>query len=258
MSIERLSLQSGPSAQRRVNDATVLVQPIGALEHHGPHLPLGTDALIAEAFADALAGSVTSAEIEVLPTISYGLSTEHIWAPGTFTLSPATLSALLDDLAVSAVRLGVTRFAFLNTHGGNTHLLRVVCRELRARHDLMTFLVVPFLPPDNGGPAGDPAEGGFGIHGHAAETSVMRYLHPELVEMSLATRSIPTFLREFEHIGFGRTAEFSWLSKDLSESGVIGDPTLATGELGKQLFTDGVDHVLAALEDIARFSFPAR
>jgi creatinine amidohydrolase len=251
-----LSGLSGPAAAADVDPHTVALQPIGATEHHGPHLPLGTDALIAAALSEAVSTHADAPDLIVLPTLSYGLSTEHVWAPGTVTMSPTTLSAVLDDVAASMVRLGVTRLAILNTHGGNTDLLRVACREIRAEHGLMTFLVMPSVPPDKGGPPGDPREEGLGIHGSASETSLVLYLHPEAVDMSLAERHIPSFINEYRHVGLSGTAEFGWLSSDLDPSGVAGDPTLATPEDGKRIFEGAVDRVVEALAEVSRFEFP--
>jgi creatinine amidohydrolase len=159
----------------------------------GPISPLGTAAIIADAISNSLISVVTCCDVAVTPTIAYGLSSEHAWASGTFTLSATTHLALLNDVAASVVRLGVERLALLNTHGGNTHLLRVICREIRVRHGLQTFLIVPMRPPDNGGSGGDPRENGLGIHGHADETSLMLYLHLDLVDIKRAARSVPSF-----------------------------------------------------------------
>lgn len=239
-----------------VRATTVLLQPIGAFEHHGPHLPLHTDAIVVDELARVLVRDRPELGLMVLPTLSYGLSSEHVWAAGTVSLNPATLLAVLDDLASSVVRAGIDRLAFLNGHGGNTHLLRVACREMRVRHGLLTFLLQPALPPDNGGPPGDPREEGLGIHGGLGETSMMMHLRPELVELEKAEPSLPAWLRGYTHLGFGRAAEFGWTSQDLCESGVIGDPTLASAELGRQRFELAVATVGDALAEVAAFDFP--
>lgn len=247
---------AGPDVLPTMGEARVLLQPIGAFEHHGPHLPLSTDSLVVDAVAQAVVADHPELEVSLLPTLSYGLSTEHVWAPGTVTLSVSTLLAVLDDVATAAVRAGAGRLALLNGHGGNTHLLRVACREIRAKHGLATFLVHPSLPPDNGGPPTDPREEGLGIHGGLGETSVVLYLRPDLVDMSKAERAVPSWVNERGSVGFGGTAEFAWLSNDLSPSGVAGDPTIATAEAGKVRFESAVTAVAGALADISAFRFP--
>ena len=252
----RAGERSGPALSAALDGRSILLQPIGAFEHHGPHLPLATDALVVEALAEAALAARPSSGVHLLPTLSYGLSSEHLWAPGTVSLSARTLLAVLDDLAASARRAGATRLALLNGHGGNTHLLRVACREARVAHGLHAFLLHASLPPDNGGPPTDPREEGLGIHGGLGETSVLLHLRPDLVDLTLAERSIPSFVHDYPHLGFDGAGEFAWCSNDLTPSGVVGDPTLATPEAGKERFEAAVAEVVAALDEIGRFRFP--
>ena len=246
---------TGPEAAE-VGPRSVVLQPIAAVEHHGPHLPLVTDTLIADALCDALVARADDDDVLVLPTLSYGLSTEHVWAPGTVTLTPGNLLGVLDDVARSVVRLGGSRLAFLNTHGGNTDLLRVAAREIRARHGLLCFVVMPMLPPDKGGPPSDEREQGLGIHGSASETSLVRYLRPDLVAMEHARRAVPSFLLDYRYVGLAGGAEVAWLSNDLGPEGVIGDPTLATEAAGKERFEAALESVVEILAEIAGFTFP--
>lgn len=247
---------AGPDLAAAVDDETVLLQPIGAFEHHGPHLPLATDAIVVDALARSVAAAPVDAKVLVLPTLTYGLSSEHLWAPGTVSLSPSVLLGVLDDVAASAARAGVERLVLLNGHGGNTHLLRVACREMRATRGLKAFLLHASLPPDNGGPPTDPREEGLGIHGGIGETAVMLHLRPDLVDMAKAERSVPSWVNDYPRLAFDGPGEFAWLSNDLSESGVAGDPTLATAELGRQRFEASVDELAATLAEVGRFRFP--
>ena len=129
VNVRSFSDLSGPDLAGAITASTVVLQPIGSVEHHGSHLPLATDALVVDALARAVAGEAPDLDMLVLPTLYYGLSTEHVWAPGTVSLSPSTLLALLDDIGASVARSGAKRFVFLNGHGGNTHLLRVAARQ---------------------------------------------------------------------------------------------------------------------------------
>lgn len=247
---------TAPDARRAVTDGTVLVQPIGAIEQHGPHLPLATDALMAEGIVAAVLEDRPDLDLWALPTLAYGTSTEHLWAPGTVTLSTATLLAVLDDVGRSVAALGGRRLAIVNGHGGNTHLLQVACRELRVRHGLLTFLLHPSIPPDHGGPAGDPREEDLGVHGGMGETSMMAHLHPDLVHLDRAERNVPSWLRDYEHVTFGGSVDFGWTSRDFGPSGVIGDPTLADAGHGKVLVERAVTSMGQAFAEVARFAFP--
>lgn len=254
LAVGRFAELSGPELGRLAPGA-VVVQPVGAIEHHGPHLPLATDAIVAEAVADAAALARADLSLLVLPVLSYALSSEHLWAPGTVSLSPTTLLGVLDDLGASLARAGVARLVFLNGHGGNSALLRVACREIRVRHGLLTFLAHPNLPVDQGGTA-SKGDTSLSVHAGAGETSVLAYLRPDLVHLDRAERCLPEWLAGYEQVGFGKEVTFGWTSEDLSPLGVIGDPTLASPEAGRELFERSTERFADALGEIARFSFP--
>jgi creatinine amidohydrolase len=232
----------------------VLVQPVAAIEQHGPHLPLATDLIVADAACEAvMAERGAELDLWLLPSLAYGRSVEHTWAPGTITLSTNTLLAVLDDIGRSVATTAATRLAFVNGHGGNTSLLNVACRDLRLRYGLMTFLLHPSLPPDHGGTTSGAGELGMGIHGGHAETSLLLHLRPDLVDMAQAARRVPEHLDRFEHVGFGKAVAFGWLSNDFHPSGVIGDPTGATAEAGKAAFQQMVATLGAQLAEVAEF-----
>lgn len=245
----------GPDAAL-LGPSVVALQPIGAIEHHGPHLPLSTDTLIAEAVAEAVVDSQPDLPLTLLPGLSYSLSTEHRWAPGTVTVSPSTLLAVLDDVGASLAQAGIEKLVFVNGHGGNTPLLRVACREIRVRHGVLTFLAHPHIPVDQGSENraahADP-EMGFAVHGSAGETSMVMYLRPDLVQIERAERSVPAWLNDYEYVGFGREITFGWSSDDVTPSGVIGDPTLATSERGKNDFEFCVQRLGEAMAEVCRF-----
>ena len=253
----RLADLRAPEVAERLTARSVLVQPIGAVEQHGPHLPLATDLIVAQAAAEAVAAEHD--DLWLLPPLAYGKSNEHAWAPGTVWLSATTLLAVLDDVGRSLSTLPTKRLAFVNGHGGNTQLLAVACRELRLHHGLMTFVLHPSVPRDSGGSAptdvAEDTELGMGIHAGRDETSLILHLRPELVDMTKAVACVPTALAANRHVRFGGDVGFGWLSSDLHASGVIGDPTTATAERGKQLFEAMVAHLGEAFEEVRRFSF---
>lgn len=244
----------------RLCPSSVLVQPIASVEQHGAHLPLSTDLLICEAVVDAVAADRgEELDLWVLPSLAYGKSDEHAWAPGTVWLSATTLLAVLDDVGSSLATLPTKRLAFVNGHGGNTQLLAVANRELRRKHGLNTFLVHPHVPRDSGGAAAQVAhdsELGQAVHAGRDETSVILHLRPDLVNMAAAAPNVPAALAANRHVRFGGTVAFGWLSSDFGPSGVIGDPTTANAERGKALFEAMVASVGDALAEVATFEFP--
>jgi creatinine amidohydrolase len=246
---------TGPQVAERLTERSILVQPLGAIEQHGPHLPLSTDSVIATAVAEAAVAEVgDELDVWLLPTLQYTKSNEHAWSAGTVWLSATTLLAVLDDLGRCVATTPAQRLVFLNGHGGNSALLNVANRELRLAHGLMTFLAHPGVPPDQGGTS--PAdELGMGVHGGTEETSLMLHLAPHLVDMSKAERRVPEAIAVNQYVRFGGRVSFGWMSNDFFPDGYIGDPTAATEELGKQLFEGAVRGFTEALREIAAFNF---
>ena len=155
----------GPDVARLITDRSIFVQPLGAIEQHGPHLPLSTDSVIATAVAEAavdlVAGTAIGSgddpvDVWLLPTLEYTKSNEHAWSPGTIWLSATTMLAVLDDIGRCVATTPAKRLVFLNGNGGNSALVNVANREIRLAHGLMTFLAHPGVPPDQGGTS--PAE----------------------------------------------------------------------------------------------------
>ncbi|MBI4883181.1 MAG: creatininase family protein [Actinobacteria bacterium] len=246
---------TGPEVAERLGSDTILVQPLGAIEQHGPHLPLSTDSVIASAVAEAAVAQVgDELDVWLLPTLEYTKSNEHAWSPGTVWLSATTLLAVLDDLGRCLATTRARRLVFLNGHGGNSALLNVANRELRLAHGLMTFLTHPGVPPDQGGTS-PAAELGMGVHGGTEETSLMLHIAPHLVQMHKAARRVPEAIADNQYVRFGGTVSFGWMSNDFFPDGYIGDPTAATAELGKQLFDGAVRGFCEALREIAVFNF---
>ena len=195
---------------------SVVVIPTGAIEHHGPHLPLVTDALLAEALAGAAVeqGVAEGLDLWLLPTLTYTKSDEHHWAPGTMWLSYETLMSTLVDLGRSVAATPARKLVFMNGHGGNSALLQVANRELRRRFGLVTFAM----------PAGIQTAGTGGTTGRRAGPGHPRRARRDLAGAArpprpgahdLAERHVPEHLASLEYIGInGKPVSFGWLSDD--------------------------------------------
>ncbi|WP_375385774.1 creatininase family protein [uncultured Microbacterium sp.] len=256
--MRRLEDVPGPALEDVLTDESVLVMATGAIEHHGPHLPLATDSIMAVAVAEAAVSRAVERGVDawLLPALRYGSSVEHTWAPGTLSLSNATVLAILGDLGQGIARTRARKLVFLNGHGGNVAVLQIALRDLRRRFGLQTFFTAFDVPPGDG--IEGPDESGMAIHGGHSETSLMLHLRPDLVDLSRAQRHVPDQLRSFERIGFARTpVTLGWVSNDFDDSGVIGDPTGANAEWGAALFERAVEGGALSLAEIARFAYRA-
>ena len=245
-----------PQVAELITDRSIFVQPIGAIEQHGPHLPFSTDLVIAQAVSEAtVAERGDELDLWMLPPLAYTKSNEHAWSHGTVWLSAETLLAVLRDVGRCLATLPARRLVFMNGHGGNSALLQMMNRELRLSYGLMTFTTHPGVPADQGGTSA-PSELRMGVHAGEDETSLMLHLRPDLVDMSVAIRNVPEWLAENRYVRFGGTVSFGWLSNDFGPAGHIGDPTAASPERGKELFEGSVRTFGEALAEVARFELP--
>jgi len=251
----RLVELPGPTLAGRFTKDTIVVQPTGAIEHHGPHLPLQTDYLLADEIGNAAVEVAAAGGLDVwtLPTLAFTKSDEHSWAPGTVWLDASTMIETVVQVGRSVALMGAGTLVFANGHGGNVALLQVALREIRRLYGLRTFLMPTLTRADPPNGEGED-ERLFLNHAAAAETSIILHLRPHLVDLSVAERWVPEHLADLEHIGFnGMPVSFGWLSDDFGTPGVVGDPTQATPEYGKLLWDASVDQAVAALREIAAF-----
>lgn len=246
---------TGPDVGKALTSASILVQPVGAIEQHGPHLPLVTDLAVAEAVSamavDRAAGE--GLDVWLLPALAYTKSNEHAWSPGTIWMSARTMLSVVEDIGRCVAGTSCRKLVFMNGHGGNSALLAMANRELRLAHGLQTFLAHPTLPADQGGSSSEH-ELGMGIHGGHDETSMMLHLRPDLVHMERAVRSVPEHLSANSQVRFGGSIQFGWLSNDFGADGHIGDPTKASADHGRVLVEGAVAHFVAGLHEISAFS----
>ncbi len=219
-----------PPPEKRAQ-AWVLV-PTGAIEQHGPHLPVGVDAILGQGYlAAALPSLAAGEEVWVAPPITFGKSNEHTGFPGTISVSATTHRALLRSLVHDLRRLGFQRIAILNTHGGNSAVLVTTVRELQGelsphfRLGLLSGLFKPELSAQ---------EATYGFHAGEWETSLLLALAPQAVDLSRAVCEYPARMDDPGELRpENAPAIFSWITRDVSSSGVMGDAPAASPEKGQ-------------------------
>ena len=236
----------------------VLIQPVGAIEQHGPHLPLVVDAAIGVAVLGlALSKLDDRIPAYALPPLYYGKSNEHWHFPGTITLSVQTLLAVLMEVAESLYRSGFRKLVFMNSHGGQPQVIEIAARDLHVKYD--DFLVFPLFTwrvPHIAAQLLSPKEKELGIHAGDAETSVLLSILPEQVKMEAAVSEYPQGLPEDSLLSMEGKLPFAWTTRDLSQTGVIGDPTVATKEKGDRILESVSDGWVQVIKDIYVFCQP--
>ncbi|MGL5080323.1 MAG: creatininase family protein [Microcoleaceae cyanobacterium] len=238
----------------------VIIQPIGAIEQHGPHLPLIVDAAIATAVAGkALARLDPEVPAYALPTLCYGKSNEHWHFPGTVTLTTETLYRVLIDLGTSVYRAGFRKLVLLNAHGGQPQILDLVARDLHQQsEDFIVFPLFVWRVPHIASELFTPEELEQGIHAGAIETSLMLSILPDQVHLERAVCEFPPNLPPGSLLSPEGQLPFAWVMQDLSRSGVLGDATVATQEKGDRLLASLVHSWAQVFQEIYQFRQPQR
>ena len=235
----------------------VAVLPIAAIEQHGPHLPVGVDAILAEAMVGrvvaALPGDLPAT---FLPVQQVCKSNEHIEFPGTLTLTWETAIRAWIEIGQSVARAGLRKLVIVTSHGGNIPPMEIVARELRQTLGMAVATTSwtrlggarVYEYPD--GPMVD-------IHGGLSETSMMLASRPDLVRGDMVEDfvSSQTALRQGSaKLGYHMAdANLAWLSNDLNPKGTVGDASRATGELGEVDMAAQAEGFIALLRDMERY-----
>jgi creatinine amidohydrolase len=234
----------------------IAVLPLAATEQHGPHLPLGTDIMIGEAYLARVRELLPQdAPVRFLPLQPVGISTEHIDFPGTLTLP--TEVALQNWLAIgdSVARAGIRKLVMVTSHGGNSAAMSLVAQDLRARHGTLAVTTSwsRFGVPDGLFTA---EEIRHGVHGGAIETSIMLAAWPGEVRTDKIANFTPSSVamdRNFKWLNAHRPAPYAWAAQDLHPSGAVGDATQASAEKGRALLEHGARAFCELLTEVEKF-----
>ena len=233
----RLDLLSAPAVQALAKrEGSTVVWPFGAVEQHGPHLPLGTDGLFAERVLDgALAALPQQLAIARLPLQPIGFSPEHGSFAGSLSLPAELIIQMVVAVGLNLAAAGFSRLVLFNGHGGQIGLLQVASRQLRlACPSLAVLPCFLWSGPEGVWDLIPEPERSQGLHAGLAETSLMLHLAPELVGPERPADGLqgPPIPAGWSLEG---QAPSAWLTADISRSGVIGDASGASAALGAEL-----------------------
>jgi creatinine amidohydrolase len=221
-----------PEAERALRAAAVAILPVGSIEQHGPHLPLDTDAAIAEAFATRLADALGERAV-LCPPVRYGLSEHHLAFAGTVTVGIDAYLSMLTDVVAGLGRLGPRRVLIVNGHAGNIDALRLVARRARYEHGLLVahLMWLNLARDEIGKWARSPRYG----HACEIETSIAMALMPDRVRLDALPA--PAELPSFEPLSDppAPMVDEPIRTPEWTRSGALGDPRLASREAGEAI-----------------------
>jgi creatinine amidohydrolase len=224
------------------NESLALV-PLGSTEQHGPHLPLATDHLIAEAYARE--ASERTGYL-CTPTINIGVSPHHRQFHGTMWVDAPTFRDYVESFTRNLAYHGIDRVIYVNAHGGNVDHLREVGRRLR---DEEVLYAIEWMWNDSIPDLVDDLFDQNGPHGGPKETAMIQHLRPELVRedrLEDARDGGLTSVDEADTMKFGARTFYD--AADNTDNGVLGDQTDATAEKGKQMFEEATAQLVKLCE----------
>ena len=237
----------------------VVIQPIGATEQHGYHLPLNTDNFIVTRLCHA-AGTLAPEELLVLPTIPFAFNAHHMDFPGVIAIQWDHVIHYLLDVVTSVTSHGFDRFIFISGHGCNPPYLAVAANEVNVRTGALCASLLWTTLADNVDEVRESATPGGMAHACELETAVMLHLDGDRVRAGRAIdqmqfqqgRYLQMDLASATGVHLG---EHWWSS--FSPSGVAGEATLGTAEKGKALFERAAENLVELARELRNRPDPA-
>jgi len=226
-----------------------IILPLGSVEQHGPHLPLTTDSIVVEWIAERTA-EITEGVLTA-PIIYYGVSDNHMDFAGTGSVKVDTLKQMIIDVGVSLLSHGFKNLILLNGHGGNNATVAIAAHEIRnSTGKFVGAITWPSMVIE----AEKTLESEIVWHADEGETSTILWIDAGLVNIERAVKEDPKPIPHFE---FTHEALFNNKvdqglpkTKDITNSGIIGDATLATPEKGKMILEEAVKNLSKTIMDL--------
>lgn len=242
---------------READKNKVVVVPLGSLEQHGHHCPLLTDTYLVTAVAQRVEQRI-SEQIYLVPTLWLGASDHHLDHPGTVSVPNHVYTLIIKNIVRSIAQAGFRRVLLLNGHGGNvtpgTQAIAELANESDVYNNIWIALASYWTVAE---PAMEPAGHGMQTahlsHACEYETSMMLFLHGEIMRMDRVTSSPPLVDSPFFHSEHGGRMNVAKRLTTWAPTGAMGEPQHATPEKGESLLNVIVDQVVACIEDFANW-----
>ena len=237
----------------------VAVLPLAATEAHGPHLPVGTDAMIGDGLVRRAASSLRETNPALfLPQHEVGVSIEHEAFAGTASMEAGLAADLIVAMGEAVARVGCRRLVLVTSHGGNRPVMDIAARRLR-RDRAMLVACTAWEALGDHRAIYDYASGAIDIHGGERETSLMLAIRPDLVDWE-QVRDFPSAQSDFgqnAHLAaHSANATLGWASQDLNPRGVVGDASAATATKGEMEIASILKGFATLIEEVATAPLP--
>lgn len=236
----------------------IVVIPLGSMEQHGHHSPLLTDTYLVTEVAERVEEHL-SEQIYMLPTMWLGASDHHLDLPGTVSVTNSVYTVIIKNIVRSIAQAGFRRLVFLNGHGGNvtpgTQAITELTNESDVYNDMWIALssywtvAAPAISPEDHGMQTKQL-----THACEYETSMMLFLHGDIMRMDRVKSSPPLINSPFFHSEHGGRLNVAKRMATRTPTGAMGEPQYATPEKGESLLNAIADEVIACIEDFATWS----
>lgn len=240
-----------PEAKKKFTEVDVALLPVGAVEQHGPHLPLDADAYDAEHLAKKVAESCRDPKPIVMPLIPYGVSYHHEDFSGTVSISPETLSSIVYEAGMSIASHGVRKMVIINGHGGNSPALHFAAQMINRDAHIFTCV--------DTGETSDPdiyamVETPNDVHAGEIETSTTLAVRPELVRTDKLKKFIPRFSNKYLDFTSKRSIGWYAMTSKISKTGVMGNPLKGSRDKGMRIWDVMIANLVEFVEDLKRMT----
>ena len=247
MKAYNLTEMTWPEVEEALATARLAIIPVGAHEQHGPHMNESCDAVLAEAMARKLGERLFPLAI-VTPTVNMGVSPHHMNFPGTITLRPETLLAVLRDMVTSLKQHGLTRFLFLNGHGGNQSTLNLATQSLSQELGVECYYAKTTASATESIKAHVDSK----LYGHSCEREVSEalYLAPHLVRQDRLVKGDIVEDGRWQALRPGQPVQGFYFYEEMTRNGNIGDATKASLAIGEAIVEEALAKLATSVREL--------